>query len=252
MRTQYYVSKSNRGFQKREERSRGFKTIWVEQKHAAWTSLGSGRWNEIWQHFLVAERFLKSAIEVWRLVCTENRTSARKHHESLEKLSHPKSDRITRLPAIEGIFDELRTVHDSIIQFQNCHEPMLHQIFPNLQLSISDLERIESGEMFIGDSGTTYKPSLYAMKFCGVVRAELKRIHAHDLWLVACFLFSFLRDIGRNNLRCELKIWPILCAQKSRLMIKAMKGQSSRNPILRKLTSWKANEKTQVLINKWN
>ena len=92
--------------------------------------------------------------------------------------------------------DGFRTVHDSIIQFQKCHEPTLHQILPNLQFSISELERIESGEAIIGDSGTTYKPSLYTRKFSARVRAELKSIHVHDLWLVACFLFPFLRDMG--------------------------------------------------------
>ena len=34
------------------------------------------------------------------------------------------------------------------------------------------------------------------MKLCGVMRAELEKIEVHDLWLVACFLYPYLRDMN--------------------------------------------------------
>jgi len=32
------------------------------------------------------------------------------------------------------------------------------------------------------------------MGLCGIMKQELKKIEVHDLWLVACFLYPFLRD----------------------------------------------------------
>ena len=60
--------------------------------------------------FLVAERFLKSATEVWRLFCTENRSAARNYFESLEWTSHPVSGRITTFPANNAIINGFRAV----------------------------------------------------------------------------------------------------------------------------------------------
>ena len=54
--------------------------------------------------FLVTERFLKSATEVWRLLCTENRRSARNNFESLEQTPHPVLGSITTFPALMSLY----------------------------------------------------------------------------------------------------------------------------------------------------
>lgn len=71
----------------------------------------------------------------------------------------------------------------------------MHKVLPTLQYCLTDLARIEVGG-YVGRENTTMcRPSLFSMRMCGVMKTELEKVEIHDLWLVACFLFPFLRDM---------------------------------------------------------
>jgi len=79
---------------------------------------------------------------------------------------------------------------------QNSSQPKLHEILPAVQHCLRQLSRIEHGDFVVRDDGTTQRPTLHSMRLCGVMKSELQKIEIHDLWLVACFLYPYLRDMN--------------------------------------------------------
>lgn len=73
---------------------------------------------------------------------------------------------------------------------------MIHQILPNLQYCMDELTRIEHGGLVEREGNRFVRPSLYSMRLCGEMKAELKKIEIYDLWLLGCFLFPYLRDMS--------------------------------------------------------
>ena len=145
--------------------------------------------------FLVAERFLKSARKVQNLIVVLNRTAAKNAFESLEKASQPSSGSIASFPCIDAIVDAFGPLYDAVVEFQSSTEPTIHKILPSLQYMKRELSRIELGGSVLRDGEVVSQPSIYSMRFCGIVKDELRQVQIHDLWLLACFLFPFLRDM---------------------------------------------------------
>lgn len=142
-------------------------------------------------HFLVARRFLKSADATRSLLISQNRIEAKNAFESIEKSTPP----TTGYPTIEALVDAMKPVYEATVMFETAHEPTLHKVLPALQHCIAELSRIEVGGTVSRDNGQEARPSLYSMRMCGVMKTQLLKIEVHDLWLVACFLFPFLRDM---------------------------------------------------------
>ena len=82
------------------------------------------------------------------------------------------------------------------MDFQTSIKPMLHEVLPSLQHMMCELSRIEHGDIVHYENKRTTRPSLYSMRLCGLMKEELREVEIHDLWLVACFLYPYLRDMS--------------------------------------------------------
>ena len=67
-------------------------------------------------------------------------------------------------------------------------------MLPSLQFSITELFRVELGDSVILIDDTIKRPSVFSILLCGAMKEELKKVEIHDLWLVACFVYPFLRN----------------------------------------------------------
>lgn len=142
-------------------------------------------------HFLVAERFLKSATKVWDLIKAQNYAAAKTKFESIQS----STENGVSYPTIEAIVDAFRPVYDATVSFETSNVPMLHQVLPHLQDIIMELSRIERGGLVERDENQRITPSLYSMRLAGAMKIEIMKVEIHDMWLVACFLYPMIRDM---------------------------------------------------------
>jgi len=142
-------------------------------------------------HFIVAERFLKSASRVWDLIKAQNLSAASTKFESILQLT----ENGVSFPTIEAIVDAFKPLYNGTVLFQTSNEPKLHEVLPNLQYMLKELSRIEHGDFVEREENLRVRPSIYSMRLCGALKLELMKIEIHDLWLVACFLYPYLRDM---------------------------------------------------------
>jgi len=143
-------------------------------------------------HFLVAQRFLKSAATVWDLLKAQNHAAAKNKFESI----HKTTENGVSYPTIEAIVDAFRPVYNAAIAFQTSNVPKLHEVLPHLQDMLCELSRIERGDLVERDDNQRVRPSVYSMRLASVMKMELMKVEIHDLWLVACFLYPILRDLA--------------------------------------------------------
>jgi len=143
-------------------------------------------------YFLVADRFLKSASKVWNVIRAQNYAAAINSFESIKTTP----ENIVIYPTIEAIVDAFRPVYDATVDFQKSNEPMLHKILPAIQHITTELSKIEHGLSVRRDDNCVHRPSLYSMRLSGAMKVEIQKIEIHDLWLVACFLYPYLRDMN--------------------------------------------------------
>ncbi len=93
--------------------------------------------------------------------------------------------------------DSFKPVYGATIEFTKSHEPTLQNILPSLQFCIEEMRRIEVGQPVTRENDKAVRRSLYPLKMCGLMmRYELKKVEMHDMWLVACFIFSYLRKMA--------------------------------------------------------
>ena len=81
-----------------------------------------------------------------------------------------------KFPALEAILYAFKPVYDAIIEFQSHSEPTLHKILPSLQYIIEELESIELGGAVVWEDEAAERPSIYTMRFCGVMKTEISKI----------------------------------------------------------------------------
>lgn len=143
-------------------------------------------------YYLVAERFLKSASKVWDVIRDQNLAAPITSFESI----HTENGAGVEYPTIEAIIDAFKPVYDATIEFQTSTEPMLHKVLPAIQHIMSELSNIEHGLSVVRDDGRVIRPSLYSMRLCSKMKQEMEKVEIHDLWLVACFLYPYLRDMS--------------------------------------------------------
>ena len=146
--------------------------------------------------YLVTERFMKSSSKAWDIIVRQSREIVRKSFEELETRATDKTfSGSTTYPCLEAIVDAFKVVYKAIVEFQASHEPTLHKIFPSLQYCKIELRHIELGHSICRENNIMCRPSIYSMFLCGLMKQELDEIEIHGLWLVACFLYPFFRDI---------------------------------------------------------
>ena len=139
---------------------------------------------------------MKSSSKVWSTVVTQSRDIARDAFNAIETMSSDGAvHKLLRYPCLEAIVDAFKVVYEAIVEFQASHEPTLHKILPSLQYCKKELSQIESGHSVCRGNGIMIRPSMYSERLCGAMRSELDKIEVHGLWLVAYFLYPFLRDM---------------------------------------------------------
>lgn len=160
-------------------------------------------------HFLVAQRFLKSAEKTWDLIESHGRSEAKSVFQTIEKQSSPSKG----YPTIEALVDALRPVYEATIMFQAANVATLHKEMPTLQHCMTELSSVEIGGSVLRENNQSVRPTLFSTRLCGVMQCDLMKVEIHDLWLVACFLFPFLRDmefwkssIERADFQCRAEM----------------------------------------------
>ena len=71
------------------------------------------------------------------------------------------------------------------------------------------LKKSRNEKVIVQDRTANRKPAILTTRFYNVVKDELRKINIRDLWMVACILFTFFRDInfwGNHSERKRLKI----------------------------------------------
>ena len=147
-------------------------------------------------HFSLVKRFIKASDKAWSvIIITDSRSAFRCAFESIEN-DTSETGIVTSYPTIEAIIDAFHPKYEVNVDFQKSDEPMLFLVLPSLQHCIRELSRIEHADSFQRKFNRVVLPSLYSMRLCGAMKGELEKIEIHDLWLVSCFLYPYLRTYG--------------------------------------------------------
>jgi len=154
-------------------------------------------------HYIVAERFLKSKKKVWDLIVSQTYKDAIKLYKSLV------TDGDDELVAILAITDAFKPIYDATVEFGTAHQPCLHKVLPTLQYFRDELSKIERGEQVLRSNNCAVSPSPYSMRLCAAMKAEICKIEVHDLWLVSCFLYPYLRNFDFWKDSAEREIFKI-------------------------------------------
>lgn len=155
-------------------------------------------------HFIVADRFLKSSTKVWALIGSHNLDTASKWYQSLTK------DKDGRFITIEAIVDAFKPICEATVEFEAAHHPCLHKVLPTLQYCRDELGKTARVDL-VKRGNRVVRPSAYLMHLCTQMKAEISKIQVHDLWLLACFPYPYLRDFDRapfsNDAFAVVKYW---------------------------------------------